>query len=155
MMEKIVTTMEGAGTLGRQGAIDRANKRPRQSLNWHIYDLGEPLFACAPPTGYTEVSRSWVSPGALIERLNFALALTEQKVSDVTFDPQSIFTGIDLDKPDAVLDRAVAVLLQDHISDATRKVLEQTTVPAPGANQTINPTKLVALIIGSPDFQRK
>jgi uncharacterized protein (DUF1800 family) len=155
MMEKMITTMEGSGTLGREAAIDRANKRPRQSLNWHIYDLGEPLFACAPPTGYTEVSRSWVNPGALIERLNFALALTEQKVSDVTFDPQTIFTGIDLDKPDAVLDRGVSVLLQDHISDSTKRVLEQTVMTAPGDSKTINPTKLVALLIGSPDFQRK
>ena len=154
-MAKAITTMEGAGTLGRQQAIDRLNRRPRQSLNYHIYDLGEPLFGCTPPTGYTEISTAWVSPGALIERLNFALALTEQKVSDVDFDPQTIFSGIDLDKPDAVLDRSVSVLLQDHVSDATKKVLQQTIVPDPSANQTVNPNKLVALIIGSPDFQRK
>jgi uncharacterized protein (DUF1800 family) len=154
-MEKTVSTMEGAGTLGREKAIDRANKRPHQSLNWHIYDLGEPLFGCTPPTGYTEVSRMWVSPGALIERLNFALALTEQKVSDVDFDPQTLFSGTDLDKPDVVLDRAVSALLQDHVSDSTRKVLQQTAVPPTGASQTVNPNKLVALIIGSPEFQRK
>jgi hypothetical protein len=52
LMEKAISTMEGSGTLGRQQAVDRINKRPRQSLNWHIYDLGEPLFGCAPPTGY-------------------------------------------------------------------------------------------------------
>jgi uncharacterized protein (DUF1800 family) len=155
LMEKALTTMEGAGTTGRERAVDRINKRTRQSLNWHIYDLGQPLFACAPPTGYTEDSRSWVSPGALIERLNFALALTEQKVSDIPFDSQTIFTGIDLDKPDAVLDRGVSVLLQDHVSDATKKVLQETVVPASTENKTINPNKLVALIIGSPEFQRK
>jgi len=155
LIEKAVSTMEGAGTLGRQAAVDRINKRPRQSLNWHIYDLGEPLFGCAPPTGYPEVSRTWVSPGALIERLNFALALTEQKVSDVKFDPQSLFSGIDLDQPNAVLDHAVDTLLQGRVSDATRKVLEQTVVPQPGADKTVNANKLVALIIGSPEFQRK
>jgi len=154
-MQRLVTSMEGAGTLGRQQAIDRANKRPRQSLNWHIYDLGEPLFACAPPTGYTEDSSRWVSPGALIERLNFALALTEQKVSDVDFEPQTLFSGTDLDKPDDVLNRAVGALLQSHVSDSTKQVLEKTSVPQPGTSQTINPSKLVALIIGSPEFQRK
>jgi uncharacterized protein (DUF1800 family) len=152
---KLVSLIEGAGTLGRQQAINRLNQRPRQSLNYHILELGEPLFACTPPTGYTEDSRAWVSPGALIERLNFALALTEQKVSDVNFDPQTIFAGIDLDNPEAVLNRGIAVLLLDHVSDATRKVLEQTAVPAAGENKTINPSKLIALIIGSPDFQRK
>jgi uncharacterized protein (DUF1800 family) len=155
LMEKAVSTMEGSGTLGRQGAIDRINKRPRQSLNWHIYDLGEPLFGCAPPTGYSEVSTTWVSPGALIERLNFALALTEQKVSDVRFNPETVFGNIDLDRPDDVLNRAVDVLLQGRVSDSTKQVLQQTAVPQDGDNKTVNPAKLVALIIGSPEFQRK
>jgi uncharacterized protein (DUF1800 family) len=154
---KLVSMMEGAGTLGREKAVDRLNRRPRQSLNYHILELGEPLFACTPPTGYTEISKSWVSPGALIERLNFALALTEQKVSDVNFDPQTIFAGIDLDKPEAVLDRSIAVLLQGNVSDTTRKVLQQNVVPADEASEakTVNPSKLIALIIGSPEFQRK
>ena len=95
------------------------------------------------------------SPGALIERLNFALALTEQKVSDVRFNPQTILGGADLDNPDAVLDRSVSALLQDHVSDSTKKVLQQTAVPDAGQNNTVNASKLVALIIGSPEFQRK
>ena len=153
--DKIVPAMEGSGIMGRGQAADRVSKRPRQSLNWHIYELGEPLFACTPPTGYKEVSTTWVSPGALIERLNFAMALTEQKVADVPFDPQTLLTGTDLDNPEAVLNRCVAVLLQGHITDSTRKVLEQTALPAPGESKTVNPSKLLALMIGSPEFQRK
>ncbi len=154
--DKLVTTAEGGAILGRGAAADRMAKRPRQSLNWHIYELGEPLFACTPPTGYKEVSKFWVSPGALIERLNFAMALTQQELSDVRFNSQNILNGIDVDKPDAVLDQCVSVLLQDDITPTTRKVLEQTALPAPGdSSQTVNPAKLIALIIGSPEFQRK
>jgi len=153
--DKLVAANEGGAILGRGAAADRISKRPRQSLNWHIYELGEPLFACTPPTGYKEVSKFWVSPGALIERLNFALALTQQQVSDIHFSPQTILAGIDLDKPEAVLNQSVAVLLQDNITPSTRKVLEQTALPAPGESKTVNPSKLIALIIGSPEFQRK
>jgi uncharacterized protein (DUF1800 family) len=153
--DKLVPALEGSGVLGRGAAADRISKRPRQSLNWHIYELGEPLFACTPPTGYKEVSKFWVSPGALIERLNFALALTQQQVYDVNFNPQTILNGIDLDKPEAVLNQSVAVLLQNNITASTRKVLEQTALPTPGDSQTVNPSKLIALIIGSPEFQRK
>jgi uncharacterized protein (DUF1800 family) len=153
--DKLVPAIEGAAILGRGQAADRISKRPRQSLNWHIYELGEPLFACTPPTGYKEVSKFWVSPGALIERLNFALALTQQQVSDVNFNPQTILNGIDLDKPEDVLNQCVAVLLQNNITGTTRKVLEQTALPTPGDSQTVNPSKLIALIIGSPEFQRK
>jgi uncharacterized protein (DUF1800 family) len=153
--DKLVPAMEGAGVMGRGAAADRISKRPRQSLNWHIYELGEPLFACTPPTGYKEVSKYWVSPGALIERLNFALALTEQKVNDIRFDPQTILAGIDVDRPDAVLNQCVAVLLQNNISASTRQVLEKTALPAPDESKTVDPSKLIALLIGSPEFQRK
>jgi uncharacterized protein (DUF1800 family) len=153
--DKIVPAMEGSGVLGRGGAADRISKRPRQSLNWHIYELGEPLFACTPPTGYKEISKFWVSPGALIERLNFAMALTQQELNDIRFSPQTILVGTDLDKPEDVLNQCVAVLLQNNITPATKKVLEQTALPTPGESKTVNPSKLIALIIGSPEFQRK
>ena len=153
--DKLVPVMEGAGIMGRGQAADRIAKRPRQSLNWHIFELGEPLFACTPPTGYNEVSKFWVSPGALIERLNFAMALTQQQVADVRFNPQTILAGVDLDKPDAVLSQCVGVLLQNNITDATHKVLEQTALPTPGDSKTVNSSKLIALLIGSPEFQRK
>jgi uncharacterized protein (DUF1800 family) len=153
--DKLVPSLEGAGVMGRGQAADRIGKRPRQSLNWHILELGEPLFACTPPTGYKEVSKFWVSPGALIERLNFAMALTEQKLSDVTFNAQSILSGTDLDDPNAVLNKCVGVLLQNNISDGTRKVLTQSALPAPDTSKTVDSSKLIALIIGSPEFQRK
>jgi len=153
--DKLLPSMEGSAILGRGAAADRLSKRPRQSLNWHIYELGEPLFACTPPTGYKEVSKFWVSPGALIERLNFAMALTQQQVSDIRFNPQSILNGIDLDNPEAVLNQCVSVLLQNNITESTKKVLESTALPAQGDSQTVNPSKLIALIIGSPEFQRK
>jgi uncharacterized protein (DUF1800 family) len=152
--DKLVPAQEGSGILGRGTAADKLSQRPRQSLNWHIYELGEPLFACTPPTGYKEISKFWVSPGALIERLNFAMALTQQQVSDVSFKPQSILDGTDLDNPEAVLNQCVAVFLQNNITDTTRKVLEQTALPS-GESKTVNPSKLIALIIGSPEFQRK
>jgi uncharacterized protein (DUF1800 family) len=152
---KLASTLESGAILGRGQAADKLSKAPRQSLNWHIYELGEPLFACTPPTGYKEVSKFWVSPGALIERLNFAMALTQQELSDVRFNPQALLAGIDLDNPQAVLNQSVAVLLQNNITDSTRKVLEQTALPKPGDSQTVNPSKLIALMIGSPEFQRK
>jgi uncharacterized protein (DUF1800 family) len=152
--DKLLPTTEGSAILGRAGAAERLSKRPRQSLNWHIYELGEPLFACTPPTGYKEVSKFWVSPGALIERLNFALALTQQQILDIHFNPQSLLGGTDLDNPEAVLNQCVAVFLQNNITASTRKVLEETALPT-GESKTVNPAKLIALIIGSPEFQRK
>jgi hypothetical protein len=117
--------------------------------------MGEPLYNCSPPTGYKEISSTWVNPGALIERLNFAVALAESNLVDINFDAHRILGDIDLDDPQAVLNQCVSVLLQNKISDPTRKVLTQVAVPEAGVGKTVNPDKLIALILGSPEFQRK
>jgi uncharacterized protein (DUF1800 family) len=153
--KNVRANVEGSAILGRTKAVDRLSSAKRQSLNWHIYELGEPLFACTPPTGYKEVSKIWVSPGALIERLNFALALTGQNVADVKFDASTVLAGADLDHPDAVLDRCASALLQGDVSPATRKVLAQAALPSGGDGKTVDPSKLIALMLGSPEFQRK
>ncbi len=146
---------ESTALLGRGQAGDRMGQLKQQPLAWHLLEMGQPLFQCTPPTGYSEVSTTWVSPGALIERLNFALALTQQQMSDVRFDPKNVLGGVDLDNPDAVLAQSVATLLPDNISDSTRAVLKKDTLPDPTESKTVNPSKLIALLIGSPEFQRK
>ena len=35
-----------------------------------------PLYGCQPPTGYADKADAWVNTGALLSRMNFALALT-------------------------------------------------------------------------------
>ncbi len=147
--------LEGGAVLGKEQSRERLGAMKQQSLNWHLYELGEPLFACTPPTGYKENSKIWVSPGALIERLNFAMALTQRQVEDVRFDPKNILGTVDVDKPDAVLDQCVSALMQGDISSGTRQVLEKAALPIQGDSKTVDPSKLIALILGSPEFQRK
>ncbi len=136
---------------GRGGSPQQA---PRQSLNWHIYDLGEPLFACAPPTGYTENSAEWVSPGALIERLNFAIALTEQKVSDVNFDPQGLFAGVDLDnrRPSSIAPSELSC----KITSATprKKSSSKPRYPSPVRTKSSTPTSSSPSSSARPNFRR-
>jgi uncharacterized protein (DUF1800 family) len=42
-------------------------------VNW-VTRIGEPLYQCLPPTGYSDKASAWVNAGALLNRLNFALA---------------------------------------------------------------------------------
>jgi uncharacterized protein (DUF1800 family) len=146
--------LEGGAVRNKQGSDDRMAAEAQQPLDWHVYTLGEPLFACTPPTGYKENSKIWVSPGALIERLNFALALTGQQISDVKFDPRTVVGAADLDMPQRVMDQCIGQLLHDNVTDGTRKVLSEAALPT-GDSQTVHPQKLIALILGSPEFQRK
>jgi uncharacterized protein (DUF1800 family) len=40
-----------------------------------LQGMGMPLYLCQPPTGYDETAATWVSSGALVNRINFAVAL--------------------------------------------------------------------------------
>ena len=38
-----------------------------------LRQLGMPLYGCIPPVGYKWDEADWVSTGALVDRMNFAL----------------------------------------------------------------------------------
>ena len=45
-----------------------------------IARMGQPLYQCQPPAGYPDRGDQWMSNGAVLERLNFAVALTANKM---------------------------------------------------------------------------
>ena len=55
----------------------------------HFYWLqrmGQPLYACAPPTGYPEDSRAWASSSELVNRMNFATQLSQNRIKGIRVD---------------------------------------------------------------------
>ena len=46
-----------------------------KALARQLVAMGEPLYLCQPPTGYSDRADAWSSSGSLIARLNFAVAL--------------------------------------------------------------------------------
>jgi uncharacterized protein (DUF1800 family) len=53
-----------------------------------IARMGQPLYQCQPPTGYPDRGDYWMSNGAIIERLNFAVAVSANRIpgTSVNFD---------------------------------------------------------------------
>jgi hypothetical protein len=145
--------METGATFGR--GMDRLANARRKTLNLSIIELGQPLFAYQAPTGYPEDSRKWVNTGALIARMNFSLALAEHNFVDVNLTTDNLLRGVDIDKPELVLNRLNQVLLQGRMSDSTRATLEkQALSPRDGDATTVNVSQIAALMLGSPEFQR-
>jgi uncharacterized protein (DUF1800 family) len=56
----------------------------------HVADMGEPLYLCQPPTGYADTAEAWVSAGALLARVNFAVALTQGRVPGTIADARLV-----------------------------------------------------------------
>jgi uncharacterized protein (DUF1800 family) len=46
-----------------------------------LQQLGMPLYQCQPPTGYKDTADAWVNTGALVDRMNFAVRLANQRVN--------------------------------------------------------------------------
>jgi uncharacterized protein (DUF1800 family) len=112
-----------------------------QQLN----QLGEPLYRKQEPTGYSNKSSEWVNSASLLARMNFSLALTNNKVPGVKVDLSGLQSGDPLSE-------ARALLLTDLTPEA-RTVITQGLADQSGK---IPPAALVAgLTLGSPDFQRR
>jgi uncharacterized protein (DUF1800 family) len=54
-----------------------------------VAEIGEPLYGAQPPTGHPDTAEAWVSTGALLARMNFALALTQGRYPGVRVDAGS------------------------------------------------------------------
>jgi uncharacterized protein (DUF1800 family) len=89
-----------------------------------IGKMGQPLYAYQAPTGYPDRAEQWVNTGALLERLNFGLALSSNRVLGTTVDPRVVAVANTQDTRQ-LMDRAVKVLLNGDVSPETRLILEK------------------------------
>ena len=80
---KVKTPMEFLASAFRTTATDPAN--PGALVNT-IKTMGMPLYYALPPTGYYITADKWMNSSALVDRLNFAYALTGNKFANQKFD---------------------------------------------------------------------
>jgi hypothetical protein len=57
-----------------------------QALVTALDKLGMPLYGMQTPNGYSWKQEGWVSTGALVSRMNFALVLTSERIPGVRID---------------------------------------------------------------------
>jgi uncharacterized protein (DUF1800 family) len=124
--------------------------------------IGEPLYQCQPPTGYADKADAWVNTGALLNRLNFSLALAGNKVRGSRSDVGSLL-GPEADgDAKAALNRAVQVFLAGQTVATTVETLEkQLESPQILQAKLDDPVRRVdlgvvaGLVLGAPEFQRR
>ncbi|MEW6126074.1 MAG: DUF1800 domain-containing protein [Acidobacteriota bacterium] len=105
-------------------AVGAETVNPRQVAQF-VAKMGQPLYLYQPPTGYPDRAEQWVNTGALLERLNFALALSSNKIAGTNADINKVAGKADAKNEKQVLDKAIAVLLDNQVSAQTRAVLEK------------------------------
>jgi uncharacterized protein (DUF1800 family) len=135
-LEFVVSAVR-ALSLDARGAAGVGNAVP---LVQALRDLGMPLYGAQPPTGYPDRADAWVNSGALLNRMNFALALTSGRMR--LAGASGGLTSAPLDESRRTL---IATALAGDISENTATtVARAATVP-----------QAAALILGSPEFQKR
>jgi uncharacterized protein (DUF1800 family) len=165
---KVKTPLEFIVSAVRATGASVANAQPLVAA---LQTLGMPLYGSQPPTGYGTAASDWVNTGALLGRMNFAVALVAggrglqppgrgqgpdaaagavarpnaarrpQQAGPIRIDVATLAPGTDA----AARENVITVLLGGVASDATRRTLERAE----------SPQQLIALALGSPEFQRR
>jgi uncharacterized protein (DUF1800 family) len=124
--------------------------------------IGEPLYQCQPPTGYSDKADTWVNTGALLNRLNFSLALAGNKVRGSRSDVTALLGSDSGNDPKSALDRAVQVFLGGQAAAGTVETLQkQIENPQVIQAKLDDPVRQVdlrvvtGLVLGAPEFQRR
>jgi uncharacterized protein (DUF1800 family) len=142
---KIKTPLEFVVSAARASNADVSNYQPLVNA---LRQMGMPLYGCVPPTGYKWDEADWVSTGALVDRMNFALQLAANRFPGITVDwaPAADLSVLDSDAPATQIiptpeseeSRLEPLIVPSGVSVATRSAAlqlfaQQNAATRPGA----------------------
>ncbi len=88
--QKVKTPLEFVISAMRRLGARVANPGPLANV---LNRLGQPLYGAIPPTGYSDEAIAWMSPGSLMNRLNFVTQLSVGRMRGVRvsdWNPQKV-----------------------------------------------------------------
>lgn len=167
---KMKTPLEYVASAARASGAEIANTQPLVNA---LNQMGMPLYACVPPTGYSAKAQEWVSTGALVTRMNFALSLATNHFPGVKAD--WLPAQLENSGPNQSEQFLEARLIPAGVSEQTRTAVMNQGAPqnasgnpanVPIAAKALNPAaqqtaiekqnaQLAGLLLGSPEFQRR
>jgi uncharacterized protein (DUF1800 family) len=168
---KVKTPLEFVASAVRATGAEIDDAQP---LVGQLNRMGMPLYGAQPPTGYSMKAETWVSSSALLNRMNFALALTSGKIKGVKVDAAQL-AGSSSPPPDAATTLAAleTSLVVGGVSQQTHdSIVAQIDAAAKNGAHTAADNKagtrkpadtgrspdvsvIAGLLLGSPEFQRR
>ena len=130
------------------------------------------MFGRQTPDGWPETGDQWVNTGAILNRINFGIALAAGRVPGTSRASWPLPAGIDNASRDAQVDAVVTAFLGGEVSPETRAVLKEGNNPLLAGTATDSAAmqgerafrrlpslegvpQIVGLALGSPEFQRR
>jgi len=173
-LEYVVSALRASGA-----SIDNL-----RAIENNLRQMGMPTYGAIPPTGYKWESIDWVSTGALVDRMNFAINLTANRLPGIAVgwaplpvssdSPAEAGAVASPPSPESEEARLEALLIPGGANDTTRAAALQ-QFAAQSSQNNITPVSassrqkrspnavaleredqaLAGLLIGSPEFQRR
>jgi uncharacterized protein (DUF1800 family) len=113
--------------------------------------LGQPLYLQTAPTGYPESQEDWVNSGALLNRMNVAVAVAANRLPGVHVDLDAVLPATT--DHAALVDAVDRLILGGRMSEQTRRVIREQLADVRDPLQARALT--VGLALGGPEFQRQ
>ena len=129
----------------------RADPDTTARLAQVVARLGEPLYLHVAPDGYPERQEDWLNSGALLARMNAAVAIAAGRLPGAAVDLDSLVPATaDRDALVATVNEAIlAGTMSEHTKTVIRDQLSDIGDPRQARALAIG------LALGGPDFQRQ
>ncbi|HKC70676.1 MAG TPA: DUF1800 domain-containing protein, partial [Terriglobales bacterium] len=157
---KVKTPLEFVASAVRATGAEVNDPQP---LLQFLNRMGEPLYGCQPPNGYSMMAEAWVNSSALLNRMNFALALATGRLPGLNMSSQEM-----LGMPDVASDAQVVLTqLENRMMDGDVSPQTHATISQQLGDPKITQRRLddpprppnvgviAGLLLGSPEFQRR
>jgi uncharacterized protein (DUF1800 family) len=96
---------------------------PFQLYTW-ITKMGQQLYYYQAPTGFPDKGQYWINTGSLLNRMNFGLALSAQRIPGISFNLGALNQNHEPESAEAALAIYSKILLPERNVDATIKRLK-------------------------------
>ena len=97
-------------------------KQPYQLYQW-VSKMGQKLYYYQAPTGFPDNGQYWINTGSLLNRMNFGLALSAEKIPGIKVDLARLNSNKEPESADAALRVYSELIMPERELDATLKRL--------------------------------
>ncbi len=127
--------------------LDADIQQPAQIFQW-AEKMGQKIYWCPAPTGFPDKDQHWINTGALLNRMNFGLAISSQQIAGIKTDLLRLNNYHEPESPSEALITYGRLLMPERDLDATLKRL------TPLLNQPL-PEKKLEFVINKKESKEK
>jgi uncharacterized protein (DUF1800 family) len=99
-------------------SLDAQITEPIQLYNW-VAKMGQKMYFYQAPTGFPDKGQHWINTGALLNRMNFGLALASQRIPGISFNLLALNNGHEPESAGAALVTFCKIMMPEKNLDET------------------------------------